>query len=284
MDKVRGVMNLGTSKETILDQGKIDLLTATGNEIAVAANNAKLYEDLQNKIMALNEKKEMIEFFTYSISHDLKSPALGIYGLSKRFQDNYEQFLDDKGRMYITQILKAAENIVGLVETINAYIVTKEAPFHFEEIKLKEITDAVRSEFHAKLKERQIRWIESDSLPEMIADRMALLRTFRNFVENSIKYGGEAMRELKIGYEEDETFHILSFSDDGVGIKPGDKEKIFEQFQRNETSRGISGAGLGLAIVKEIAETHEGRAWLDNNPTKGVTFYISISKDLEIEY
>ena len=101
-------MNLGTSKMTELNQSKIDILTAKGNQIAVAANNAKLYEDLQNKITTLNEKKEMIKFFAYSISHDLKSPALGIYGLLKRFQVNYEQLLDDKGRMYIHQILKAS--------------------------------------------------------------------------------------------------------------------------------------------------------------------------------
>ncbi len=282
MDKVEGVMNLGTGKMIKLDQGKIDLLTAIGNQIAVAANNVKLYENLQNKIKNLNEKKDMIKFFAYSISHDLKSPAVGIYGLSRRLQEKYAPFLDEKGKVYCTQILKAAEQMVDLVEKVNAYIITKEIPSHFEKIKVKEITEEVRGEFSSKLKERQIRWTEPDSLPEIIADRLSLSRVLRNFVDNALKYGGEDMRELKIGYEEDEVSHILSFSDDGVGIKSGDKGKIFERFQRDDTSHRTAGSGLGLAIVKEIAEIHSGQTWVDNNATKGVTFYISISKDLKI--
>lgn len=282
MDKVEGVMNLGTGKMIKLDQGKIDLLTSIGNQIAIAANNVKLYEDLQNKIKNLNEKKDMIKFFAYSISHDLKSPAVGIYGLSRRLQEKYAPNLDERGKAYCTQILKAAEQMVDLVEKINAYITSKEARSHFEKIKVKEITEEIRSEFSSRLKERKIRWTDPDSLPEIIADRQALSRVFRNFVDNALKYGGEDMLELKIGYEEDEDFHILSFSDDGIGIKSGDKEKIFEQFQRDDTSHRTAGSGLGLAIVKEIAEIHSGQAWVNNNATKGVTFYISISKDLKI--
>jgi len=282
MDKVEGVMNLGTGKIIKLDQGKIDLLTAIGNQIAVAANNVKLYENLQNKIKTLNEKQDMIKFFAYSISHDLKSPAIGIHGLSRRLQEKYAPILDERGKAYCTQILKAAEQMVDLVEKVNAYIITKEVPSHFEKIKVKEITEEVRGEFYSKLKEHQIRWTEPDSLPEIIADRLSLSRVLRNFVDNALKYGGEDMRELKIGYEEDEVCHILSFSDDGVGIKSGDNEKIFEQFQRDDTSHRTAGSGLGLAIVKEIAEIHSGQAWVDNNATKGVKFYISISKDLKI--
>jgi signal transduction histidine kinase len=282
MDQVEGVMNLGTRKMIRLDQRKIDLLTAIGNQIAVAANNVRLYEELQSKIKNLNEKKDMIKFFAYSISHDLKSPAIGIYGLSRRLQEKYAPNLDEKGKTYCTQILKAAAQMVDLVEKINAYIISKEARSHFERIKIGEITEEIRTEFSSRLKERKIRWTEPDSLPEIIADRLALSRVFRNFVDNALKYGGEDMLELKIGYEEDEAYHIFSFSDDGIGIKPRAKEMIFEQFQRDDTSHSTAGSGLGLAIVKEIAGVHRGKAWVVNNDNKGATFYISLAKDLKI--
>ncbi len=96
-----------------------------------------------------------------------------------------------------------------------------------------------------------------------------------------MKYGGKERLQLKIGYEEDGVFHKFSFSDDGVGIKPKDKDKVFKQFQREKTSRGTDGSGLGLAIVKEIAEGHGGRTWVDVSATEGTTFYITISKDLK---
>lgn len=107
-----------------------------------------------------------------------------------------------------------------------------------------------------------------------------MLRAFRNFVDNSLKYGGERLSTIWTGYEESEDFHIFSFSDNGKGLKEEDSEKIFRAFQRNETSRGVDGAGLGLTIVKEIAEQHGGTVWVEPRSKKGITFYLSISKNL----
>ena len=281
MNEVRGVMNLASSKLIGLDQEKIDLFTAIGNQIAVAANNARLYEELKGKMETLKEKKELIKIFAYSISHDLKSPATSLYGLTKRLQEKYGASLDERGMAYCNQILKTAEQIVTLVEKINGYIVTKENPLTLEKINVKEITETIRNEFSDILKQRQIKWSEPEMLPEIVADKLALSRVFRNLLDNALKYAGDELFQIKIGHEENERFHILSFSDDGVGIKKGERKKVFEAFQRRETSKGISGSGLGLAIVKEIAERHQGRASIDSKGKKGTTFYISISKKLK---
>jgi K+-sensing histidine kinase KdpD len=278
--KVVGVLNLATHKILKLDQDRIDLLTAVGNQIAVAANNAKLYEDLENKLQGLKQKKEMIKLFAYSVSHDLKSPAIGIYGLAKRLRDRSECALDEKGVEYCDQILKASEQMVSLVEDINSYIVTKEASLNIEKINMREVMKEIRDEFCTILEERKIVWSEPEALPEIWADRIALSRIFRNLLDNALKYGGKDLLQIKIGYEENRRYHVFSLSDDGVGIEAGEEEKIFEVFQRNETSKGTDGSGLGLAIVKEIAQRHGGGVWLDNQREKGAAFYISISKNL----
>ena len=282
-DKVGGVMNLGKTSFLELDQGKIDLLTIVGNQIAVALNNSKLYEDLDKRIAALNEKNEMIKLFTYSISHDLKSPAVGIYGLTKRFQEKYGPKLDRKGKDYCSYIMNAAEEMVSLIEKINTYIYSKESPFCFEKIDMGQITRCIKNEFREKLEKRHIRWTEPTYYPEIVADKTAIIRIFRNLVDNALKYGGDGMQEFKIGHKEVDKFHCLYFSDDGIGLQQKEQEKIFEQFQRKSTSRGHEGIGLGLAIVKEIAERHGGRVWIDNGRTKGTTFCVSISKDLQAE-
>jgi len=279
-DKVRGVMNLATSGNLELSANKIDLLAAIGNQIAAAANNATLYEDLRNRAAALKEKKEMIKLFAFSVSHDLKSPATGIYGLTRRLQENYAHLLDKKGKEHCEQILKTAEQIKALVEMINAYIAAKEVPLSYERINVKEITKGIRGELSTALKSRRIKWSEPDTFPEITADRLAITRVFRNVVDNALKYGGRELGEIKIGYIENKALHIFFVSDDGVGINNEDKEGIFEVFRRNATSRGTAGSGLGLAIVKEIAAQHRGRAWIDMGTPKGATFYISISKGL----
>lgn len=282
INKVGGVMNLASRKIISLDQEKVDMFTAVGNQIAAAANNARLYEALEAKIKALKQKNELIESFAYSISHDLKSPAAGLYALTKNLQEKCGGGLDERGKKYCEQILKTTEHIVALVDNINAYIETRETPLNLEKVKVKEITETIRCEFSGIMRRRHIRWSEPESLPEIIADRLALSRVFRNFTDNALKYGGEKLLQIDVGYKEEEAFHIFSFSDDGVGIHERDAEKIFEIFQRHQTSRGISGSGLGLAIVREVAARHQGESWMGKNGKNGATFFISISKYLKL--
>jgi K+-sensing histidine kinase KdpD len=283
MDRVAGVMNLATSKTIELDQGNIDLLTAVGNQIAIAVNNAMLHKDQENKIEALKEQKDMIKFFAYTVSHDFRSPVTGIYGITRLLREKYEHGLDEKGREYCDQIMKTAEHMVAVVEKLNAYIRAKESLLNLEMAKVKEITGIIRNQFLGVLKKRGIRWSEPEILPEIVADKLALSSVFRNFIDNALKYGGDDLSEIKIGYKENGSFHIFSFSDDGIGLKQGDEMEIFKVFTRNETSRGKDGLGLGLSIVKEIVKRHQGQVWVDTDTQKGTTFNISISKALEME-
>ncbi|MBW1933281.1 MAG: GHKL domain-containing protein [Deltaproteobacteria bacterium] len=117
-------------------------------------------------------------------------------------------------------------------------------------------------------------------MPEINCDSLSILRVFRNLIDNALKYGGDELNEIKIGYEDADEFHTLSVSNNGMRIRTEISEKIFDVFQRHETSRGIQGTGLGLAIVKEIARQHWGKAWVESGPERGTTFFMSISKKL----
>jgi light-regulated signal transduction histidine kinase (bacteriophytochrome) len=275
-------MNSESANSINMDQKWANVSGIPESEITSASNNIKIYEDLKERINTLEEKIDSIKFFTYSISHDLKSPATSLYGITKRLQDKCEESLDEKSKACFTQILKTTEHIVALVDNMNAYIATKETPISFEKIEVKEITKSIKNEFATELKQRNIRWLEPETIPELNANRMAILRVFRNFADNALKYGGEELHEIRIGYRENKDFHILSFSDDGVGIDEEDNVNIFEIFQRDGTSIGMPGSGMGLAIVKEAGARHQGGAWMANNESKGITFYISISKHLEL--
>jgi len=231
---------------------------------------------------AIKESAEKIKLFAYSVSHDLKTPVIGIYGLTKLLHKNYKDILDEKGRNYCDQILKASEQLAVLVEQINIYISTKESPLTIESVNLRQVFKMVRDEFSIQINIRRINWSEPENMPEVNVDRLSVLRVLRNFVDNALKYGGDELAEINMGYEESGNFHILSVKDDGAGIAEEDSKKIFGLFERNVTSRGIEGTGLGLAIAKEIAEKHNGKVWAEPGRGKGTIFYISISKDMEI--
>lgn len=228
----------------------------------------------------LRQTAEKIKLFAYSVSHDLKSPVSGINGLARLLYRQFYGHLGERGRRICEQILKASEQVLALVEEINIYIRTREMPLHFELIKPEEIHCTIRDEFEALLSVRQIQWEAPEGLPEIKADRLSLMRVFRNLVDNALKYGGPRLSRITIGYGDGPDAHIFSVSDDGVGIPREECEKVFALFHRNETARGVEGTGLGLAIVKEIAVKHQGRIWVESEPGRGATFYLAIPKDL----
>jgi signal transduction histidine kinase len=229
---------------------------------------------------AIKNYAEKIKLLAYSVSHDLKNPLVGISGLTNFLCRHYLNVLDDKGKSLCDQISKSLEQVLKLIEEVNVYIRTKELPLNFEQIRPKEILDQVRSEFLITMSDHGIKWSEPDNIQEIKADKISFLRAIRNFVDNALKYGGGNLSEIKIGYEESGEFHIFSVSDNGVGIDQEHLQKVFEIFQRDDTSRGVEGTGLGLSIVKEIAGKHGGKTWAEPSPGRGVTFYLSISKRL----
>jgi len=250
---------------------------------ALRASNDQLNQEIierKRAEQALNSASQKFTIFAYSVAHDLKSPAIGVYGLTKRLSKHARDVLDEKGRTYCDQIMKVSEHIASMVEKINIYIATKEAAPVIETINITEILRMLKDEFSGQLSLRRIDWFAPESGVKIEADRLSILRIFRNLIDNALKYGGESLTRISIGYEESESLHIFSVSDNGKGLKEADFEKIFGLFQRNETSRGVEGAGLGLAIVKEIAEQHGGRVWVESRGKKGITFYVSISRNL----
>lgn len=278
LDKVVGVLNLAARKVVHLTPQAIDLLIVMGNQIAVAANNARLNEELKEKAHQLEEQKAAIQFFAYTASHDLKSPAVGIFGLTQRLQKQFGAKLADKGQELCRQILHAATRIESLTREINAYIAAKEGPRKLEEVELGELVEALEREYASALQQRKVQWHHPASLPTIRCERLALTRVLQNLLDNALKYGGAGLANLELLCQETETHHVLGIKDDGVGIAAQAAEHLFEAFQRGETAQGTEGTGLGLAIVREVARRHHGQAWLESTPGQGAAFYVSIAK------
>ena len=246
----------------------------------LARTNEKLRKEISERLRAeeaLVSSSEKLKMFAYSVAHDLKSPAIGIHGLTSLLLRNYGHVLDNRGAGYCDRILKTSENVVALVDEINAYIAAKEAPLTIEAIRIEEVFRTVREEFHERLANRKVEWSEMSLATEIRADKLSLLRIFRNLVDNALKYGGETLSRIEIGCRVEEGSHIFRVHDDGAGLKSDNPSKVFGPFQRAGTSKGVEGTGLGLAIVKELVERHGGKVWVDSKEEEGTSFYISIS-------
>lgn len=263
-------------------QVHLEELVASRTRALTEANDQlrKEISERQRAEKSLQESSEKLKFFAYSIVHDLKSPSIGIHGLTRRLRDCYEDVLDDRGKMYCEQILKASGHVAELIEKINLFIATKEAPLAIECIETGELLASLKNEFSDRLSAHGVKWIEQGGTIKIQADRLCILRVLRNFVDNALKYGGNNLGEIRLECSETKKFYILSVTDDGGSLETEDYEKLFELFQRTSSSKGITGSGLGLAIVKETAERHRGLVWVEPDAKRGKTFYLSISKEL----
>ncbi len=251
--------------------------------VELARSNKELKVEIVERLQAeeaLRQSAEDLKRFAYSVIHDLKSPAIGVHGFANLLYRHYQDSLDNKGKGYCTQILKAAKHLTALVEAINVYIATKEAPLKIEIVDMSAICREVKEEFSLRLSELKVNWVEAGAMPEIRADRLSMIRIFRNLVDNALKYGGKSLSQVRIGHEGTEKFHVFSVSDDGVGISWENAEKLFKFFERGKSSTGVQGAGLGLAIVKETAERHRGKVTVEPAPQGGTNFRVTIAKDL----
>ena len=247
------------------------------------ASNKALRNEILDRIKAekaLEFNSQEIKHFAYSVSHDLKNPSIAIHGLTKRLNNHCDEIHDEQGKNYCQQILRSSEQIASLVEMINVYMITKEMTLHIDQTKLADLMILIREEFSIPLTARNIDLEQDCHLPEIRADRLAMLRVLRNLVDNALKYGGQSLSRITVGCKEKDDHHIIYVSDDGVGLTKEESQDVFGLFKRQKTADGIAGSGLGLSIVKEIANQHGGEVWPEVSSRQGITFSVSISKHL----
>lgn len=228
----------------------------------------------------LKKQSQTNRLFAYSIAHDLKNPAISIHGLTERLHENCDQYSREKIKTYCSRILQASQHIEDLVNTLNAFVSTQSASIKVEQIVIKELINSVYKEFSSRIRSRNISWKGCANTCCIKGDRISLLRVLRNFIDNALKYGGERLSSITVEYEEFPNHHVLSVSDDGIGLSDTDTTDVFSPFERKSTSKGIAGTGLGLAIVKEVAKQHHGSVWLESCSNGGVKFCFAIPKAL----
>lgn len=275
MDMVEGVLNLAFTKAPPLDQHEVDLLAMAGHRIAVAIQSGRLVAALEDQARQIGAQKDAIQFFSYTAFHDLKSPAVGVLGLTQRLMDQFGDKLGDAGREYCRLILQAATRVETLVREINLFIRASQTELPSEEVDLAAEVEGLRQDFSRRLEEQGVELAVASGLPTITANRLGLVRALQNLIDNALMHGGPRMTRIEIGHRAEPGRHVIWVADDGVAVPPDERAGIFEPFKRSSISKG-EGTGLGLAIVREIARRHGGDAWLESKGETGAAFYLSL--------
>jgi PAS domain S-box-containing protein len=232
---------------------------------------------LENQLRDSNAKKLELERFASTIANDLRSPLEVInrgvqllYSFSEKDQPMFEQ--------YMMEIEANVGRVYEIMQAVLLYSVTDVTQMNPVKLDLNQVVKEVVSSLQPLLEAHEVD-VNLDQMPSVKADKVQMLRLFRNFIESSITRRGEVAPSIFLSYSEDSDkgMYIFSLQDNGVGISREDYDNIFRIFQEEEVPDvDAKSIGFGLSICNKIINNHGGKLWFTSNAGKGTTFHFSL--------
>ncbi len=281
--QVIGVIALDGYQVAQFTERHAQLAVTYANQVAIALENARLFSDLQAElsvrkklISELENKNAELERFTYTVSHDLKSPLFTIRGFLGYVEQDALSGNRERLKSDIQRITNAAEKMQRLLNELLELsrigrLRNESAYFSFREL----VSEALEL-VHGRLMEHKITVQIQADLPQVYGDRPRLVEVLQNLLDNAAKFMGDQARPcIEIGQAGAEDGKpVFYVRDNGLGIAPEHHDRIFGLF--NKLDPKSDGTGVGLALVRRILEVHGGRVWIQSEVGKGSTFFFTL--------
>jgi len=236
----------------------------------------RLNRDLEEHVASLRAVNAELETFSYSISHDLKTPTIAVEGFSRMLYERYGEQLDTKGKRLLQMISKSAGEMKELIDNLLAYFAFGRQKLKFTLIDLNKMVEDVFEQFRAANRGRSLR-LTIKSAPQVKADRTMIRQVILNLLSNAVKYSRmKTSTDVEFGGWAEEGRVVYYVQDNGVGFPMEQGERVFEVFERLHSSEEFEGTGIGLATVKRIVQRHGGEVWAQSRVNEGAIFYFSI--------
>lgn len=226
-------------------------------------------------IRELESKNAELERFTYTVSHDLKSPLITISGYLGFLEKDAQSGDKEKFRNDVQRIGEATGKMQNLLNDLLELSRVGHIMRSPEKVNFSEIVEEALSLVDIRLDEKKIKVIVQENLPIVYVDRARLVEVLQNLLDNAAKFMGKQTEpQIEIGVDvegENPVFHV---KDNGMGIDPTHHERVFGLFNKLDTYS--EGTGIGLALVKRTIEVHGGSIWIDSSVGRGATFYFTL--------
>lgn len=243
---------------------------------------ATVFEDIterKQKEKELQDKNAELERFTYTVSHDLKSPLITIKGFAGALLHDisagrYQRLENDLGR-----IADAADKMSGLLGNLLELSRIGRIMNPPSDVNLVELAEEVVALLAGTVNEHKVQIVIHPDLPVVFGDQRRLAEVFQNLIENAVKFmGGQENPMIEIGTRKDGEMTVVYIQDNGIGIDPRYHDTVFGLFNKLDT--GTQGTGIGLALVRRIIEIHGGKVWVESQGKGfGATFCFTLSSN-----
>jgi len=238
----------------------------------------KLKIEEQNK--ALESSNEDLRNFASVASHDLKEPLRMINSYTSILKRKYEGLFDERAHEFMGYVVDGVSRMEQLINSLLDYSrvsIDGKGVESYKLINLRDVVEVVKSNLrYSIVKSSATINIENpDNFPIIRANQVQIMQLMQNLISNALKFRGESLPIITVGFETQGDTHTFYIKDNGIGISKENQEKIFEMLTRLHTKQEYEGTGIGLATVRKIVERHQGKIWVESEEGKGSTFYFT---------
>ena len=268
----------------LITEEQLETLRLFAGYAGPAIENARLNTALQSEltqrqtfIEELEAKNAELERFTYTISHDLKSPLVTITGFLGYLEADARSGNLEKIRSNINRITTAAQKMYSLLNDLLELSRIGRLINQPENVSFSEIVQESLERVRGRLDANKVRVEVQTELPFVYGDKTRLIEVMQNLVDNAAKFMDTTEKptlEIGTGGTHPDGHVIFFVRDNGIGIQPQFQQRIFGLF--NKLDQNVEGTGIGLTLVKRIIEVHGGRIWVESELGKGATFYFTL--------
>jgi light-regulated signal transduction histidine kinase (bacteriophytochrome) len=232
--------------------------------------------DLQKAKLELEAANKELEAFSYSVSHDLRSPLRSIDGFSLAVLEDFGELLPGEGRRFLENVRSSAQRMGELIDDLLKLSQVSRAEIHAVPVDLTRLAEKILTEFQRNHPERTIRFRITPNL-NAHGDARLLQVVLENLLNNAWKYTSrQEQAEIEFGARQEDGRTIFFVHDNGAGFDMAYAGKLFGAFQRLHGMTEFPGTGIGLATVQRIIHRHGGRIWAEGVVDGGATFFFTL--------
>ena len=234
--------------------------------------------EIEKSAAQLELTNKELESFSYSVSHDLRSPLRAIDGYSRMFEEDFADHLDDEGRRLLAVIRSSSKKMGQLIDDLLAFSRMGRKQLDTARVDMNALVDEVWADVCNSA--RTSLPLKKTVLPAAWGDRALLRQVLMNLLANALKYSGKRTEpSVEITAKKTEHEVVYSVRDNGVGFDMRFYDKLFGVFQRLHTENEFPGTGVGLAIAKRVVIRHGGRIWAESKLDEYAVFSFSLPKE-----
>lgn len=223
----------------------------------------------------LVESNRELDAFVYTVSHDLRTPLTPIIGYAEALQETCRDRLDKQSLDCLAEIERQGHEMLSLMEDLLALAKVGHVQRPVEAVDLNSVVEEVLVGMGSLVAEAGV-IAEKNPLPKLRIPKTLLTQIFNNLIGNSIRYAGSEGSPIEIGGERRGDLVRLYVRDHGPGIPKEEGSQIFEVFYRGAIGKKTPGTGVGLTTVLKISRLYGGRAWVEETPGGGSTFWVEL--------